>query len=143
MNDGLVEQWPFGQAGAPIWHMDGPIERLLQLADTFGRICLAWTGERVGCDSYRRRMDEVAAALGNRWPVVHMLRGIAVAFDYPFASADSTSLARNGWAYDKGFDFGDPYAGRRAYADRLERPRAKFTPVEPRAGGARQLGLAL
>lgn len=124
VNDALLPEWPFGQKGAPLWHMNGPIDRLLRLADRYDRICMAWTGDRVGCDEYRRRMDEVAGALGNRWPVIHMMRGVSVAFDYPFESADSTSLARNGWTYDSSFDFGDRFAGRRAYADRLESPRA-------------------
>lgn len=128
MNDGLLNDWPFGRSkGAPVWHMDGLLERLLRLCERFDRVCLGWIGdpkkEPVGCPAYRRRMDEVSAALGNRWPPLHMLRGTAVAFDYPFVSADSTSLAQNGWRYDTAFDFGDRWAGRRAYADRLERRR--------------------
>lgn len=120
LNDALLLEWPFGQKGAPLWHMDGPIERLLRLCEVWDRVCLGWTGKRVGCPEYRARMDEVAIALGNRWPVLHMMRGTAVAFDYPFHSADSTSLAQNGWRYDTACDFGDKWAGRRAYADRLE-----------------------
>lgn len=121
LNDSLLGDWPFGQKGAPVWHMDGPIERLLRLCERYDRVCLGWTGTKVGEPAYRSRMDEIGAALGNRWPVLHMLRGTAVAFDYPFDSADSTSLAQNGWRYDTAFDFGDRWAGRRAYADRLER----------------------
>lgn len=128
INDGLLNDWPFGRSkGAPVWHMDGPLERLGRLCERFDRVCLGWIGdpkqEPVGCDAYRRRMDEVDCLLGNRWPALHMLRGAAVAFDYPFVSADSTSLAQNGWRYDTGFDFGDRWAGRRAYADALERGR--------------------
>ena len=68
-------------------------------------------------------MIEVDGILGNRWPPIHMMRGIAVAFDYPFASADSTSLAQNGWRYDSPIEtlIGDAWRGRRAYADSLER----------------------
>lgn len=122
LNDALLNDWPFGQKGAPLWHMDGPIERLLRLCERYDRVCLGWTGAGKGidCPEYRERMEEVDRALGNRWPVLHMMRGIAVAFDYPFASADATSLAQNGWRYDTAFDFGDRWAGRRAYADRLE-----------------------
>jgi hypothetical protein len=123
LNDALLNEWPFGQKGAPLWHMDGPIERLLKLCERFDRVCLGWTGAGKGidCPDYHARMEEVAKALGNRWPVLHMMRGVAVAFDYPFDSADSTSLAQNGWRYDTVFDFGDRWAGRRAYADTLER----------------------
>lgn len=129
INDGLLNDWPFGQKGAPMWHMDGPISRLGKLCDRYDRVCLGWIGdpkkEPVGCDAYRRRMDEVAALFGNIWPVIHMMRGVLVAHDYPFASADSTSLAQNGWRYDSPFDqlTGDSWRGRRAYADRLESGR--------------------
>lgn len=125
LNDGLMNDWRFGRSkGVPVWHMDGPIARLGRLCEQYDRVCLGWIGdpkrEPVGCDAYRRRMDEVAALMGNTWHPIHMLRGIAVAFDYPFVSADSTSLAQNGWRYDTALDFGDPWAGRQAYADALE-----------------------
>lgn len=85
----------------------------------------------VGCNAYRRRMDEVSAFLGNRWPVLHMMRGTAVALDYPFHSADSTSLAQNGHRYDSPMDemMGDRWRGRRAYADRLEGKRGEVSPA--------------
>lgn len=120
LNDALLNEWPFGQKGAPLWHMDGPIERLLRLCERYDRVCLGWTGRLVGSPDYRARMAEVDRALGNRWPVIHMMRGVAVALDYPFASADSTSLAQNGWRYDTPLGFADRWAGRRAYADKLE-----------------------
>jgi hypothetical protein len=122
INDSLIPEWPFGQKGSPLWHMDGPIERLLRLCERFDRVCLGWVGPGKTLDTpeYHARMEEVARALGNQWPVLHMMRGTAVAHLYPFHSADSTSLAQNGWRYDTAFDFGDQWAGRRAYADRLE-----------------------
>lgn len=122
LNDSLLPIWPFGDRGAPLWHMDGPIERLLRLCDRYSRVCLGWVGAGKHLDrpDFHARMEEVARALGNRWPVLHMMRGIAVAQMYPFASADGTTLAQNGWRYDTSFDFGDRWAGRRAYADRLE-----------------------
>lgn len=127
VNDGLLNDWPFGrERGVPLWHMDGPVERLGRLCERYSRVALGWTGhpkvEPVGCPRYRKRMDEVAALLGATWPPIHMMRGVAVAFDYPFASADSTSLGQNGHRYDSPFDliWGDRWAGRRAYADRLE-----------------------
>lgn len=89
LNDGLLNDWPFGAAGAPLWHMNGPITRLARLCEKYPRVCLGWIGEtadeqKVGCDAYRRKMDEIAALFGNRWPVIHMMRGVAVARDYPF-----------------------------------------------------------
>lgn len=142
VNDGLLNAWPFGNVkGAPLWHMDGPISRLLRLCEVYDRVCIGWVGEfdpttsqiksdqkKVGCDAYRRRMDEVAAALGNIWPKLHMMRGVGVAFDYPFDSADSTSLGRNGHRFDELFD--EEWMGRRFYADRLEGAyRGKVDPL--------------
>lgn len=135
LNDGLLNEWPYGDRGAPVWHMDGPLERLGRLCERYSRVCLGWIGDPkrapVGCDAYRRRMDEVAAILGNRWPALHMLRGVAVAGDYPFLSADSTSLAQNGHRYDwmdRQHDLltgpAQQWHGRRQYADRLERMAA-------------------
>jgi len=126
INDGLLNDWPFGQWGAPLWHMDNPIDRLLRLCDKYERVCLGWTGQGkdsiVGCEAWFRRMDEVASALGNQWPNIHMMRGVMVAREFPFHSADSTSLAQNGHLYDhKLWPIPDRYAGRIAYADKLER----------------------
>lgn len=130
INDGLLNDWPFGRSrGAPVWHMDGPINRLARLCERFDRVCLGWIGdpkqEPVGCSAYRRKMDEVSQLMGNAWHPLHMLRGTAVAQQYPFISADSTSLAQNGHRYDAPMDilFGDRWRGRRAYADRLEGKR--------------------
>lgn len=127
-NDGLLNDWPLGRAkGAPVWHMDGPIDRLARLCDRFDRVCLGWIGDPkrqpVGCDAYRRVMDQVGALLGNRWPAIHMLRGVAVGGDYSFVSCDSTSLAQNHHRYRLRLFEGHPdeWSGVRAYADRLER----------------------
>ncbi|MET4664901.1 hypothetical protein ABIC17_001811 [Sphingomonas sp. PvP056] len=132
LNDTLLDEWPHGRSkGAPVWHMDGPIRRLGRLCERFDRVCLGWVGDgpaerAVGCGAYRRRMDEVASLFGNSWHPLHMLRGVAVGGDYPFHSADSTSLAQNGHRYDSPMDelFGDPWRGRTAYAQRLERMAA-------------------
>lgn len=131
INDGMLNEWPFGRSlGAPVWHMDGPIDRLGKLCDRFDRVCLGWIGdpkrESVGCDAYRARMDEVGALFGNRWPVTHMLRGVAVGGDYPFVSCDSTSLAQNHHRYRQPLFAGTPdeWSGVRAYADKLERTAA-------------------
>jgi hypothetical protein len=97
INDGLLNDWPFDQWGAPLWHMDGSIDRLARLCDRFERVCFGWVGrfdesagkiaddeQAVGCEAYHRRMDEVAAFFGNQWHNIHMMRGVAVARDYPF-----------------------------------------------------------
>lgn len=144
LNDGLLADWPFGRSwGVPLWHMDGPIERLGRLCESYDMVALGWIGdlkrEPVGCDRYRRRMDEVSALFGNTWPKTHMMRGIKVAFDYPFAGADATSLAQNGHRYDSPMDamVGTPWRGRIAYADRLEGIRRS---LPPHRGGAGRRG---
>ncbi len=134
LNDGLLNEWPHGRArGAPVWHMDGPLDRLGRLCERFERVCLGWIGdpkrEPVGCSRYRRKMDEVADLMGNRWHPLHMLRGVAVGGDYPFVSCDSTSLAQNGHRYDwmdrpTLVEPEERWRGRRLYADKLERRAA-------------------
>lgn len=135
VNDGLLNDWPFGRTkGAPLWHMDGPLDRLLRLCERYDRVYLGWIGRydpairniakeerKVGCEAWFRRMDEVAALLGNHWPVLHMMRGVLVAREYPFDSADSSSLAKNGHRYDSSLEIEHRFAGRNAYADALER----------------------
>lgn len=128
VNDALLNDWRFGRSqGAPVWHMDGRIERLAQLCERYDRVCLGWIGdpkrEPVGCDAYRRKMDEVAALMGNTWHPLHMLRGVAVGGAYPFISCDSTSLAQNHWRYRAPLFVGTPdeWSGAVAYAVRLER----------------------
>ncbi len=100
-NDALIAQWPHGDKGAPVWHMHEPLDRLLRLADQWPRVCVGSSGAfaTVGSSTWERRMDEAFDALCGNGPVpvwVHMLRGLDYAgSDYPFASADSTNVARN------------------------------------------------
>lgn len=142
LNDALISDWPHGRArGAPVWHMDGTIERLARLCDRFDRVCFGWVGEfdpaiadirvdqrDVGCEAYHRKMDQVSRLFGNRWPLVHQFRGGSVGAMYPFASVDITTLGQNGWRHDwqdrqvdlfTGEVRGE-WAGRRMYADRIE-----------------------
>lgn len=100
-NDVLVDEWPFGDRGAPVWHMHESVDRLLELAVVSPRVCIGSSGAYavVGSGSWHRRMEEAMNALcGNgRVPVwVHMLRGMGmVDAGYPFASVDSTDIAQN------------------------------------------------
>jgi hypothetical protein len=145
LNDALLTDWPHGKdRGAPVWHMDEPVERLGRLRDAgYARICFGWVGtfdpnlgdickdeREVGCPAYQRKMEEVDAFFRGDWPPVHQFRGAAVAGDYPgVLSTDVTSLAQNGHRHDWKDDQHDvfsPYpagrwVGRKLYADRLER----------------------
>lgn len=97
----LIREWPHGHRGAPVWHLDEPINQLLMLTDNWPRICFGSTDEYavVGSDAWRRRIDEAFAALSKRHrflPWVHMLRGLQCCeWQYPFASVDSTDVAQN------------------------------------------------
>lgn len=101
LQDALIREWPFGHRGAPVWHMDEPLPRLLALCDAWPKVCIGSTAEfRVVLSaSWRRRMDECWNALAARHrhlPWVHMLRGMQCSgMHWPFASVDSTDIAQN------------------------------------------------
>lgn len=101
LQDALVREWPFGQRGAPVWHMDEPLDRLLRLTETWGKVCIGSTAEyaTVLSPAWRQRMDEcfnAIAARHRRMPWLHMLRGMQLSGrEWPFASVDSTDIARN------------------------------------------------
>lgn len=99
--DALIREWPFGDRGAPVWHMDESIERLLRLLDQWPRVCIGSTS--VWADvlgpAWQQRMDLVFDEISLRHsviPWVHMLRGMACSGQrWPFSSVDSTDIARN------------------------------------------------
>jgi hypothetical protein len=99
--DALLAEWPYGQRGAPVWHMDEPIRRLLKLIDAWPKVCIGSTAEYavVLSDPWQRRMDKVFNAIARhhqRTPWLHMLRGMRLSGkEYPFASVDSTDVAQN------------------------------------------------
>jgi hypothetical protein len=99
--DRLLREWPFGHRGAPVWHMSEGIDRLLALCDGWPRVCIGSTSiyAEVLSSEWGRRMNEVWDALARhhrRVPWVHMLRGMACSgMHWPFASVDSTDIARN------------------------------------------------
>lgn len=115
--DALLREWPHGQRGAPVWHSDEPLERLLRLTDEWPRVCIGSTGEhwRVLSDAWRARMDEAFNAVSQhhaRMPWLHMLRGMQLSgMEWPFASADSTDVAQN---------HNRPHNTARAMADRWD-----------------------
>jgi hypothetical protein len=101
VQDMLLREWPFGHRGAPVWHMDENLDRLLRLCDEWPRVCIGSTAEfrDVLSPAWEARMDEAFNALAQRHrftPWVHMLRGLACCGKrWPFASADSTNLAQS------------------------------------------------
>lgn len=101
MQDALIREWPFGRKGAPVWHMDEPLDRLLKLTDEWPRVCIGSTAEYAVVLSlpWERRMDECwnGIAKARRFlPSIHMLRGMQCSGRrWPFASADSTDIGQN------------------------------------------------
>lgn len=101
LQDSLLREWPFKHRGAPVWHMDEPLVRLLKLCDEWPRVCVGSTSEYavVLSDAWQRRMDECFNELSKRHrflPWVHMLRGMQCSGRrWPFASVDSTDIAQN------------------------------------------------
>jgi hypothetical protein len=98
----LIRQWPHDKSmSAVVWHLNEPIDHLLRLADLgFGKLCFGSTEmyDPVGSKQWARRADEAFDALSKRGtlPWVHALRGLSLAGrHWPFASADSTNVARN------------------------------------------------
>jgi hypothetical protein len=100
-NDRLIEAWPFGDRGAPVWHLHEPISRLLKLARKWPRVCLGSSGKyhMVGSTAWHCRMVDAMNRLCGNGPSpvwLHMLRGMQCSeWHYPFASVDSTDIARN------------------------------------------------
>lgn len=103
-NDALVREWPMPKHfGAPVWHMHESLDRLDNLAAQFPRICIGSSGDyaTVGNAIWWKRMadvmDMVCDSEGRPYVKLHGLRMLnpKVFTKLPFASADSTNIARN------------------------------------------------
>ncbi len=101
IQDALLAQWPHGLKGSPVWHMHEPIDRLVRLTEEWQKVCIGSSSKysTVLSDSWCHRMDVAWNAISKRHqrlPWVHMLRGMACSGKrWPFASVDSTDIARN------------------------------------------------
>jgi hypothetical protein len=98
----MTAGWPYARSlGAPVWHLHLALDYLIELAETWPRICFGSSAAfwNPRSEEWRRRIDEAWNALSRRGllPWVHMLRAMAQASrgPWPFASADSVNLARN------------------------------------------------
>lgn len=102
-NDRLVKEWPFGACGAPVWHLHESIGRLQRLADEWPRVCLGSSGAyaKIGTPAWWGRMTDALDAITDKDGIpftrLHGLRMLdpKVFTRIPFASADSTNVARN------------------------------------------------
>ncbi len=102
-NDRLLVDWfargmPHAK-GAPVWHMHEPVDRLRRLCAGYEKVCIGSSGEYATLDTpqWHRRMEQAMnVACRHETPWLHMLRGMAMSgSQYPFASVDSTDVARN------------------------------------------------
>lgn len=102
-NDRLLVSWFQRRMpkGAPVWHLHESLERLRRLANGYERVCFGSSGAyaTVGTVGWHRRVSEAFDVISDdlgRVSWIHMLRGMSLSgSDYPFASVDSTDVARN------------------------------------------------
>lgn len=103
-NDLLVHAWPFCiTTGVPVWHLHESIDRLQRLAANWVRVAFGSSGAyaQVGSDAWWRRIEQAMDAIcderGRSSTKIHGLRMLDtdVFTRIPFASADSTNVARN------------------------------------------------
>ena len=100
-NYALAKEWPHRKdLACVVWHMAEPLGQIDRLMDMgFGKLAFGSSGQywQVGSDIWARRCDEAWNHLAkNGLPWVHMMRGLSLCGDiWPFASADSATVARN------------------------------------------------
>lgn len=101
-NDRLLREWPFGDRGAPVWHLHEPLGRLEWLVAEWPLVCIGSSGKfsdpQAPAWRARMRLAMDIACDNNGVPLtrLHMLRGLRFAGGpYPFYSADSTNVAQN------------------------------------------------
>jgi hypothetical protein len=99
-NDRLLIAWYQRRLprGAPVWHMHESLERLRRLCHGYERVCIGSSAQYADPNSPRweRRMDETWNAIHDSGAWMHMLRAMTrvASGPWPFASADSSTLAR-------------------------------------------------
>lgn len=101
-NDALLAEWPF-RTGVPVWHMHESLDRLNRLICTFERVAIGSSGEyeKVGSKEWWNRIETAMRVACDRegYPraKLHGLRMLSsrLVEKLPFASADSTNIARN------------------------------------------------
>jgi len=134
--DALLREWPADLAdyGAPVYHLDEPIDRALMLLERYGRLCVGATGEYrvILSPAFCERMDELFNAIAAAFPVIppiHFFRGLQLLkpeHPWPITTADSTDRARNHnrlkclgdrylWAVKQTADRWDHMAARRSF----------------------------
>lgn len=103
-NDALIAECPLEKhQAAPVWHMHESIERFYNLCHTFQRVCIGSSGTfaKIGTPQWWGRisaaLNEVVDENGYPPCKLHGLRMLNpnIFTKIPFASVDSTNVARN------------------------------------------------
>jgi hypothetical protein len=90
---------------APVWHLHESLDHLAWLCDQWPRVCFGSSGAYsiVGSPAWHARIQDALEACWGSRPQIHMLRGMKCSrMNYPFASVDSTDVARNHCASKRG-----------------------------------------
>jgi hypothetical protein len=101
-NDALIDEWPHGNRGVPVWHTDESPERLVELASRWPRVALG-SAAQYDVSRVARCLDRLAEVLpliskdGRPVCKLHGLRMLRheITNAVPLSSADSTNIARN------------------------------------------------
>ena len=102
-NDVLIREWPHGKnCGVPVWHLHESMIKLLRLCLDWPRVAIGSSGEyaSIGTTRWWHRMSEAMQVIcpdGYPTTKIHGLRMLdpEIFTKFPFASADSTNVARN------------------------------------------------
>lgn len=102
-NDRLLESCDPEGTGVPIWHLHESLDRLHRLSRSWRRVALGSSGEFAQIKTPRwwnrmaQAMEVICDSGGRSWCKLHGLRmlDLEVFTRFPFASADSTNVARN------------------------------------------------
>lgn len=102
-NDRLIDEWPHGDFGVPVWHMDESNERLVKLANDWPRVAIGSCGEydvKYPKKCVEKLKDSISNIVdSNGYPItkLHGLRMLNknIFRHIPLSSADSTNVARN------------------------------------------------
>lgn len=121
-NDALLRDWPFGDAGVPVWHMHESLERLDRLCSKFRTVALGSSGQwpTPGAVAWWQRMSEAMQvacdAEGRPRAKLHGLRMLdpAVFRQLPLSSADSTNAGMNCGSESRWGTYKPPTAAQRA-----------------------------
>jgi hypothetical protein len=107
-NDALLDAWPLPhEVSAPVWHLDEHLSRLTMLCGKYRTVCIGSSGKlsNPGTPAWFKRMQQVFEVTC-RFPFakIHGLRMMnpTIWTRLPFASVDSSNLARNQHAFPGG-----------------------------------------